>query len=114
MKTRLFSLALLFLPAAFVFAGSEPVVELSTRPTDENSHDIFSTEGTYTFTSDFKEPRMGEGNSLHSDFSYDHRFLIRGNWYFKAGLEYERFDFDGTDNGLPDHLQAAYSHLALE
>ena len=31
-----------------------------------------------------------------------------------ARVEYERYDFGGTDNGLPDHLQAAYGHLALE
>jgi hypothetical protein len=45
---------------------------------------------------------------------YDHRFLIKGNWYFRAGVEYERYDFGGSDNGLPDHLQALYGHLALE
>ena len=47
-------------------------------------------------------------------FAYDHRFLIKGNWYFRAGVEYERYDFGGSDNGLPDHLQALYGHLALE
>ena len=46
--------------------------------------------------------------------AYDHRFLITGNWYFRAGVEYERYDFGGSDNGLPDHLQALYGHLALE
>ena len=30
------------------------------------------------------------------------------------GVEYERYDFNGTDNGLPDHLQAAYAHIAFE
>jgi hypothetical protein len=40
--------------------------------------------------------------------------LITGKWYFRAGVEYERYDFGGTDNGLPDHLQAASAHLALE
>jgi hypothetical protein len=83
-------------------------------PSDENSHDLFSWETTYTFESDFRESKMGHGDSLYDDFSYDHRFLITGKWYFRAGVEYERYDFNGTDNGLPDHLQAAYGHLALE
>ena len=51
--------------------------------------------------------KLGDGDSLYNDFSYDHRFLITGKWYFRAGVEYERYDFGGTDNGLPDHLQAA-------
>ena len=86
----------------------------SPTPADENSHDLFSWETTYTFGSDFKESKLGDGDSLYDDFSYDHRFLITGKWYFRAGVEYERYDFGGTDNGLPDHLQAIYGHLALE
>jgi hypothetical protein len=86
----------------------------SPAPLDENSHDLFLWETTYTFDSDFKESKLGHGDSLYDDFSYDHRFLITGKWYFRAGVEYERYDFGGTNNGLPDHLQAAYGHLALE
>jgi hypothetical protein len=86
----------------------------SPAPSDENSHDLFSYETTYTFGSDFKESKLGDGDSLYNDFSYDHRFLITGKWYFRAGVEYERYDFGGTDNGLPEHLQGLYGHLALE
>ena len=87
------------------------------NPADEQKilTDLFSYDGVYTFRSDFKnEPRLGEGDSLYNDFSYDHRFLITGKWYFRTGFEYERYDFGGTDNGLPDHLQAIYGHLAIE
>jgi Domain of unknown function (DUF6268) len=83
-------------------------------PQDENSHDLFYYETTYTFHSDFEESKLGHGDSLYDNFSYDHRFLITGKWYFRAGIEYERYDFGGTDNGLPDHLQGLYGHLALE
>ena len=83
-------------------------------PQDENSHDLFSYETTYTFRSDFKESKVGHSDSLYDDFSYYHRFLITGKWYFRAGVEYERYDFGGTDNGLPDHLQAAMAHVAVE
>lgn len=86
----------------------------SPTPEEENSRDLFSYETTYTFGSDFKESKLGDGDSLYNDFSYDHRFLITGKWYFRAGVEYERYDFGGTDNGLPDHLQGLYGHLALE
>src|SRR5437762_12926856 len=99
--------------AASAAAGPANVIlQPSPAPADENSHDIFSYETTYTFSSDFKESKLGHGDSLYNDFSYDHRFLITGKWYFRVGVEYDRYDFGGTDNGLPDHLQTASAHLA--
>ncbi len=86
----------------------------SPTPADENARDLFYYETTYTFQSDFEESKLGHGDSLYDDFSFDHRFLINGNWYFRAGVEYERYDFGGSDNGMPDHLQGLYGHLALE
>ena len=55
-------------------------IELQPSPTlaDENSHDLFYYETTYTFSSDFKESKLGNGDSLYNDFTYDHRFLITG------------------------------------
>jgi hypothetical protein len=110
-----------FFVSLFLSAGSSAVAGTATfepqpgpTPEEENSRDLFSYETTYTFQSDFKESKLGRGDSLYDDFSYDHRFLITGKWYFRAGVEYERYDFGGSDNGLPDHLQAAYGHLALE
>ena len=101
--------------AASAAAGPANVIlQPSPALADENSQDIFSYETTYTFSSDFKESKLGHGDSLYNDFSYDHRFLITGKWYFRAGVEYERYDFGGSDNGLPDHLQVAAAHLALE
>jgi hypothetical protein len=86
----------------------------SPTPADENSRDLFYYETTYTFDSDFEESKLGHGDSIFNDFTYDHRFLIKGNWYFRVGVEYERYDFGGSDNGLPDHLQGLYGHFALE
>jgi hypothetical protein len=107
---------ILVLGGASLFAGTEPEVQQAAQPADENSHDLFYFESLYTLRSDFKneEGRLGEGDSFYNDFSYDHRFLVTGKWYFRAGFEYERYDFGGTDNGLPDHLQAIYGHLAIE
>ena len=106
---------LIALGAASAVAGPANLeLQPSPAPADENSRDLFNYETTYTFNSDFKESKLGDGDSLYNDFSYDHRFLITGKWYFRAGVEYERYDFGGSDNGLPDHLQAASGHLALE
>jgi hypothetical protein len=109
-------LALLFLASATSTLAGPSTFEAQPSPTpaDENSHNLFSYETTYTFRSDFEESKLGHGSSLYDDFSYDHRFLITGKVYFRAGIEYERYDFGGTDNGLPDHLQGLYGHLALE
>ena len=113
-SNRLF--AFLFLASATSMLAGPSTFEPQPSPTpsDENSRDLFSYETTYTFSSDFNESKLGDGDSLFNDFSYDHRFLITGKWYFRAGVEYERYDFGGTDNGLPDHLQAASGHLAVE
>jgi hypothetical protein len=111
---KLFALLFLAVVTSALAGTATFEAQPSPTPTDENSHDLFSWETTYTFRSDFKESKLGHGDSLYDDFNYDHRFLITGKWYFRVGVEYERYDFGGTNNGLPDHLQAASSHLALE
>jgi hypothetical protein len=110
------NLAILFaFGAASAVAGpAEVILQPSPKPVDDNHCNLFNYETTYTFNSDFEESKLGNGDSLYNDFSYDHRFLIKGKIYFRAGIEYERYDFNGTNNGLPDHLQGLYGHLALE
>jgi hypothetical protein len=108
----------LFLSAAGSAVGGTATFEAQPSPTpaEENHRDLFDYELDYTGNSSFFDDhgKLGNGDSLYNDFSYSHRFLIKGNWYFRAGAEYERFDFDGTNNGLPDHLQTAHALLALE
>jgi len=108
----------LFLAAGVSAIAGPPTYEVQPSPTpaDENHRDLFDYEMDYTFSSHFYDVRgdFGHGDSLYNDFSYAHRFLITGKWYFRAGFEYERFDFGGTDNGLPDHLQTVHALLALE
>src|SRR6476661_4360255 len=108
--------AILFaIGAASAMAGSADVIlQPSPTPADETHRNLFNYETTYTFDSDFKESKLGDGSSLYDDFSYDHRFLISGKVYFRLGVEYERYDFGGTNNGLPDHLQGLYGHVAVE
>jgi len=112
---RVFFISLLLSAAASAVAGTATFeAQPAPTPQDENSHDLFSYETTYTFRSDFKESKLGSGDSLYDDFSYDHRFHITGKWYLRAGVEYDRFDFGNSDNGLPNHLQGIYGHLAYE
>ena len=115
-KIRLLAATLFSVAFSIALAGAQETLQSSDTPNpeDENSHDILYVEGTYTFDSDYTESKLGHVESIYSDFTYDHRFLITGKWYFRGGLEYERFDFDGTNNGLPDKLQATSVHLALE
>lgn len=114
MKRISLFLITLLLGAGSAIAGTSAEEQPQAAPPDENSHDLFSFESTYTFEGDFHDARLGQGSSLYDDFSYDHRFLITGKWYFRTGIEYERFDFGGTNNGLPDHLQSLYGHLGVE
>src|SRR6266540_3886650 len=114
---RLYFISVFLSAAASAFAGP-PTYELQPSPTpaEENHRELFDYELDYTGGSSFYDDhgKFGHGDSLYNDFSYAHRFLITGKWYFRAGVEYERFDFDGTDNGLPDHLQTIHALLALE
>src|SRR5438552_8186577 len=114
---RLFFISVFLSAAASAIAGP-PTYEAqpSLTPVDENHRELFDYELDYTGGSSIYDDhgKFGHGDSLYNDFSYAHRFLITGKWYFRAGVEYERFDFGGTDNGLPDHLQTVHALLALE
>src|SRR5438067_11715311 len=114
---RLFFISLFLSAAASAGAGT-PTFEAQPAPTpaEKNHLKQFDYEMDYTFKSNFYDVHgdFGNGSSLYNDFSYSHRFLVTGKWYFRAGVEYERFDFGGTDNGLPDHLQTAHALLAFE
>ena len=101
-----------------VLAGTGPELQPAPSPTEEdkNSTELFEYETVYSGKSDFKDyrGRFGDGDSLYNLINYAHRFHITGNWYLRAGVEYERFDFGGTDNGLPEHLQTIHALLAYE
>src|SRR5437660_11154711 len=112
-----FFISLFLGAAASAIAGTATYeAQPSPTPADENSRDLFDYEMDYTLNSNFYDDhgKFGNGDSLYNDFSYCHRFLITGKWYFRAGVEYERFDFDGTNNGLHDHLQTVNALWALE
>jgi len=96
-------------PAGVAHEGKSPVTS-----EDNNSLWLVSAETSYTTRSNFRDQRLGSGDSLYGDYSVDRRFPVTGKWYLRLGGEYERFDFGGSQNGLPNHLQALYAHLAFE
>src|SRR5436309_13086506 len=116
-RIRLFFISVFLSAAASAVAGP-PTYEAQPLPTpaDENHRELFEYELDYTGNSSFFDDhgKFGNGSSLHNDVSYDHLFFITGKWYFRAGVEYERLDFDGTHNGLPDHLVTVHARLPLE
>src|SRR2546430_16627071 len=88
----------------------------SPSPADENSHDLFDYEMDYTLNSNFYDDhgKLGDGDSLYNDFSYAHRFLITGKWYFRSGADYEGCTFAGTNNVMTEHYQLLTSVLHLD
>ena len=84
------------------------------QPVEKNSLDLLSYESNYTGSGRLHNTASSHQDSFYTDFSYDHRFLISGDWYFRTGFEYERFYFGGSKSGLPDHLQSLFAHLAVE
>ncbi len=79
------------------------------------SLDLFNADFIYTGPSNISGAALrARQDSTYSEFDYAHRFPITGNWYFRLGLEYERYDFAGAAAPLPDHLQGAFGIVAVE
>jgi hypothetical protein len=85
----------------------QPIVTESTETLEPVPIDYVETENAYVFGSDFTNSSHDFGNqdSWQNEFEYAHRFLISGNWYVRAGVSYDRYDFSRTDAPLPIHLQ---------
>jgi len=87
------------------------------KPAEKTALDLLSYECDYGLKSGFKEKggRLGGQDMLYNNFSYGHRFLISGQWYFRAGVKYERYDFGGGSIApVPSKLQGAAGVLAIE
>src|SRR5260370_21208927 len=82
--------------------GSEMQPSPSPSPEDQNSRELFEYETTYTADSNFYDDhgKFGHGDSLYNDFSYAHRFLITGNSFFRAGVDYDPFEFGASPKRL--------------
>jgi hypothetical protein len=93
---------------------SKSIIE--PEPPSKEPANIVNIRSSYVFESDFERGngRFGKQDALNSLISYDRRFKISGNWYFRLGLGYSRFDFGTTSAPTPNHLQGAWGTVALE
>lgn len=99
------------------FAGQQVVT--TTQATAELHPvpiDYFESESAYVFSSDFTNTShdYGSQDAWQNDFEYAHRFLISGNWYVRAGVSYDRWDFGSSNAPLPVHLQTAQAVLGID
>ena len=76
-------------------AGSHSPVTEQLKNLEPVPIDYVETETAYVFESDFTNSRhdFGSQDSWENEFEYAHRFLISGNWYLRAGVSYDRYDF---------------------
>jgi hypothetical protein len=105
--------------AATAFAGPpSPAIPApqTTEKLEPVPIDYVEIETAYTFESDFTNSRhdFSSQDSWQNEFEYGHRFLISGNWYLRAGVSYDRFDFSSTDAPLPIHLQSGAVVLGVD
>src|SRR3982750_948750 len=77
--------------------------------------DLFRVDSSYVFGSELENHgNFGGQDALQSAFEYSHRFHITGKIFFRAGVEYERFDFGRSSAPVPNHLQNLNALLSLE
>ncbi|HEX8296837.1 MAG TPA: hypothetical protein VF593_11080 [Chthoniobacteraceae bacterium] len=101
-------------------AAPEKTVAEPTRT--EVPLNILRLRSSYVFESDFDNDR-GSGDALANSIEISRRFALDlpwpkaadGQWFFRLGAEYARFDFNHTgDLPLPNTLQSFAAVIALE
>ncbi|MBV9128353.1 MAG: hypothetical protein JO117_09735 [Verrucomicrobia bacterium] len=122
------ALSLALSPAIAARAGTDnksvtkDVVQQQEEKTMLNAFEI---DTSYVGSSDFKDHQFGGSSGLparsygdqdefHLYTEYSHRFHLNGNWYFRAGAAYERFDFSKSFAPVPTTLQSVSGVFALE
>lgn len=91
-------------------------IQQTEKPAEKTAIDLLSYEFDYGTKSDFREKggRLGGQDFLYNNINYGHRFLITGNWFFRAGAKYERYDFGASFAPVPSKLQSVCGVLAVE
>ena len=83
--------------------------------TDKVPLDIFETETGYSFETDLNHGgKVGRQDAWQNEIEYAHRFLVSGNWYLRAGVAYNRFDFGNTPTPVPVHLQSGAFVIGID
>jgi hypothetical protein len=105
----------LFLIALFSMAPCTRATQESEAGKEKVPLDVVETETAYVFESDLNHGGVGiKQDELQNDFSYAHRFFITGNFYARAGVSYNRFDFGRTAPPVPLHLQSLAGVISLD
>jgi hypothetical protein len=111
---------LFFLAIAFpAQSGTEPQMVQQAEQCDKDSDkvplDIFEMESSYVLESDLNHGgSFGKQDELQNHIYYAHRFQVTGNWYARAGLDYDRYDFGNTDAPVPVHLQSGAAVISVD
>ncbi len=89
-----------------------------------NTDNLFYLDSTYDFGSDFHKGKgaFGKQDAIDSSVQIGHRFLLNslnwpnagGQWFFRVGASYDRFDFGSSKAPVPNILQNFNGDLALE
>ena len=116
MKQTCIAVFLLLLGLTPLARAAGELQVLSPETTQEKVPiDLFETENTYVFESDLNHGgSFGKQDEVQNDIYYAHRFLISGNWYARAGVAYDRFDFGSTSAPVPLHLQSGAAVLSID
>jgi hypothetical protein len=90
----------------------KPSTEPDLGPT---ARDLLRVESSYVFSSELdNDGSFGNQDALQTVFEYSHRFHVTGKVFFRAGFEYERFDFGRSSAPVPNHLQSVNALFSLE
>ncbi|MDB6151816.1 MAG: hypothetical protein JWL90_269 [Chthoniobacteraceae bacterium] len=111
-------------PSATAGYDSKDSKKAVIEPTPADSRFLFRLTSSYVFESDFKRGDDAKGDALHNEVELGYRIPVNinwqpanhtGQWYFRLGAQYSRFDFDNSGGlPLPNTLQSAAGVVALE
>lgn len=73
---------------------------------------IFESKHGYVFGSDLGG--FGEQDAVQTEIEAAYRFQLKGNFYLRLGLAYNRFDFGSTGAPVPDHLQSFAGIIGID
>ncbi len=114
-----------FALSASAFAGGEEAKNFKAPQPVECPHNdttLFSSSIDYVGDSNFKHS-SGHQEAVHYDFEFDQRIPLDlkwpaaecGKWFLKLGLNYDRHDFDTSNQArVPNTLQSISGVIALE
>jgi hypothetical protein len=111
-----FLLGLFF--AGSVWGGPESdtkSVVTTQSPPAKVSLDLIEIESGFVFESDLNHGgSLGRQHEWQNEFEYDHRFHLMGDFYLRAGIAYDRYDFGSTAAPVPEHLQSLAGVIGLD